>query len=265
MEELKKMGLTINSENRIVYIKNGEIFHYSNGKELQKVSIHIIEYVEEYLKSNLKMEEIMIPFELEENKKSKKVKIFQSQNLYQNEDKLLILVQGSGEVRPGIWTRKFCVTQGLNRGSMIPFVENAIQKGYSVIIANPNEKMPKITNQKVNHLQYIWNEIVMKCPAKDIYIVAHSRGGFDTSDLISSDIKGLERIKKIAFTDALIRIRSDNGYDILEKKSKHWICSEKPLDTKLKSNGEFRVSAGTLEHSESTPNAMESIFKYFDD
>jgi len=67
----------------------------------------------------------------------------------------------------------------------------------SVIIFNPNERKDPITDKIIpefssmeKHVNYIWENIVKKfSPAKKIYIVAHSMGGYCTVDTLGKNSK----------------------------------------------------------------------------
>jgi len=37
----------------------------------------------------------------------------------------LILIQGSGAVRPGYWARSVCINENLDKGSMLPLIQAA--------------------------------------------------------------------------------------------------------------------------------------------
>lgn len=78
------------------------------------------------------------------------------------------------------------MNDNLDLGSMIPDIEFAQENGFSVLVMNPNysytpEKVrvdPKIRGMNY-HSNYCWKKFVEKgvCPAKEIFIVAHSAGG----------------------------------------------------------------------------------------
>ena len=95
-----------------------------------------------------------------------------SADFYSNADGLLVVIQGSGAVRPGVWSRKAVMNEGLNVGrmlkhaassacilsapptiarpttdlipvpqigSILPYLDAAVAAGYSFIVLNPNE------------------------------------------------------------------------------------------------------------------------------
>ena len=73
-------------------------------------------------KYNLK--EVWIPED--DRDESPKCNIFMSQEFKEPVPrdnlgkKALVIIQGSGHVRPGIWSRRVCLDQDLESGSMLP-------------------------------------------------------------------------------------------------------------------------------------------------
>lgn len=50
----------------------------------------------------------------------------------------LVLIQGTGAVRAGIWARSVCINENLELGSMLPQVDWAVKNEYAVFVMNPN-------------------------------------------------------------------------------------------------------------------------------
>lgn len=109
-----------------------------------------------------------------------------------------------------MWARSVCINDGLNLGSVLPFLKFAEEKDWQVIIFNPNERHDPISGISINgfnsmekHCKYVWQEIIGKMnSAPEIYIVAHSMGGYCMTEILSEGIY-TDRIKKIAFTDSV--------------------------------------------------------------
>lgn len=53
--------------------------------------------------------------------------IYMSEDALTNQDKLLVLIQGSGVVRAGQWARRLIINQDLDSGTQIPFINKAMQ------------------------------------------------------------------------------------------------------------------------------------------
>mmetsp|Transcript_1413 Transcript_1413/g.2487 ORF Transcript_1413/g.2487 Transcript_1413/m.2487 type:complete len:119 (+) Transcript_1413:477-833(+) len=97
----------------------------------------------------------------------------------------LVLIQGSGEVRPGQWTRSVCINANMELGSMLPQVDWAVnQQKMAVIILNPNQTRDAQTREPIplngtsgEHCLHVWKNYVLSKGFKHVEIIAHSAGG----------------------------------------------------------------------------------------
>ena len=83
------------------------------------------------MKEKYNLQEILIPEDKHINAKYRsmpKCNIFMSTEFHvpnpeQNKDRrALVLIQGAGAVRAGIWSRSVCVNESLETGSVLPFL-----------------------------------------------------------------------------------------------------------------------------------------------
>ena len=96
-------------------------------------------------------------------------------NKLDNENKTaLVLIQGSGAVRPGIWARSVCINDCLEYGTMIKQTEWAREKGYGVLIMNPNHESNKSMEE---HATLVWGDYVENSGFSNLFVIAHSAGG----------------------------------------------------------------------------------------
>ena len=244
--------------------KTSKDFSYSEQGKL------LIEYIQSTLKSDYSMVEYFLPFE-EKYASSPKTNIFIS-NSIASPSHLLILIQGAGEVRPGIWSRSVCLTDDIDLGSMIPLVNLASNHNWVTLIMNPNlthdeqsyRPIPLLDSREA-HGRYVWERFVQS-NSLPIFLVAHSCGGVSVSDLITKYPEDfISRVKKIAFTDAVI---SEHYYgerikNYLESHSIHWVTSSKPGNSSLPSYGIPQRSCGHKKHEYATGCAFEYIKEYF--
>lgn len=56
-------------------------------------------------------------------------------------DTAVLICQGSGAVRPGMWARALCMNDTLDRGSVFPYIHDAQSRGWGVLVLNPNENL----------------------------------------------------------------------------------------------------------------------------
>ena len=205
-------------------------------------------------------------------------------NDFPTNPKCLILIQGTGPVRLGQWSRSVCINENLLLGSMFPYVDKAIKKKYSVIIFNPNERLD-INDRNIiaefdtmeNHCIYVYNNIVKKNTIiKEIYIVAHSMGGECTVQILIDNKDDLlsGKIKKIAFIDSVHRDNYKNlgkkGIAKFKEISRNYIGSKQPagtflLDRNQAIGGVDCFSSGHKEHEYTSGCAIKEVFKFFKD
>ena len=112
--------------------------------------------------------------------------------LIQNK-RALVLIQGTGEVRAGIWARSVCINENLALGSMLPFLETCKNKDIPVIVMNPNYNRCPQTGHMVpyshtmsDHASWVWDKYVRNSGFDEIYVVAHSAGGMCLNNIINN-------------------------------------------------------------------------------
>ncbi len=284
-----------NDKGVLIHSKTGKKYTGLNQEEYDKLIDYLLSYIQSTLIEKYNLLPLYVPNisnkENQENFSAYKIrdisqaqcKIFVS-NDFDQKEKCLLIIQGSGGVRAGIWSRKVCINEGLSLGSMLPYVEKAINNGLSVIILNPNqredfenkEKMIQEFNSMESHCLYVYKNIIKpRKNIKEIYIVAHSMGGVCTIDLLDENNDDLMngRIKKIAFTDTFhgmkyLKLKEDSVKK-LKEISRDYIHSKKKVGEFEKSekdsyNGVNEYSAGDFRHEYTSGCAIEEIFKYFD-
>jgi len=185
------------------YNENGELINKKTGKkcgmlnkqEYDLVGMYVQKYVENLIITKFDLNILYVPNKDNNYEKRDETiaqcKILTTKDFLTN-PKCLILIQGTGVVRLGQWARSVCINENLNLGTMIPYVDKAIKKNYSVIIFNPNERKDFKTEEKIEefntmekHSVYVYNNIIKKNNnIKEIYIVAHSMGGECTVDIL---------------------------------------------------------------------------------
>mmetsp|Transcript_25886 Transcript_25886/g.34637 ORF Transcript_25886/g.34637 Transcript_25886/m.34637 type:complete len:211 (+) Transcript_25886:349-981(+) len=167
-------------------------------------------YLQSVMKNRFGMQEIWVGDSANPN--GPKVNIFVSDDFFVNTGRCLVLLQGTGACRAGMWARSLCVNENLTVGSMLPMLEFAKATGQSVLIANPNMAKDPLSGVAVPncgtmsmHCKYIWEHFLSKekCPATSLSIMAHSAGGRCTATLFKDyRAEFLKRVKCLVFTDA---------------------------------------------------------------
>ncbi|EGG21139.1 esterase/lipase/thioesterase domain-containing protein [Cavenderia fasciculata] len=143
--------------------------------------------------------------------------IFLSDDFYANEERLLIIICGSGRVVAGQWARSICINDTLGKGTIFEYLEQAKKNNFSFIILNPNQtrgeyigkngkpKMGSVPGSETpyNHVQYVYDHYIVKSKAKAITIIAHSFGGQLTMHILESRPKIMDKLKAIGLTDSV--------------------------------------------------------------
>ena len=236
------------------YNDKGELLHKItkkkcgklNQQEYDLVGLYVQCYVENLIITKFDLNILYVPNKsnnyLNRDEAIPQCKILTTKDFSTN-PKCLILIQGTGVVRLGQWARSVCINENLDLGTMIPYVDKAIKNNYSVIIMNPNERKDFKTEEEIeefktmeSHSVYVYNNIIKKNNnIKDIYIVAHSRGGECAVEILLNNKEDLMegKIKKIAFTDSVhgedyLKLGKD-GVKLFRKISRNYIGSDKPL------------------------------------
>jgi len=59
---------------------------------------------------------------------------------------LMVLVPNQTGCPPGIFSRSLCMEQSLRFGSMLPYIDKAIKKGFAVVVCNPDPITDKFSS-----------------------------------------------------------------------------------------------------------------------
>lgn len=177
----------------------------------------------------------------EEEEDSPGVDIWISPNLEQAE-RVVLVIQGSGAVRPGQWARALCLNQGILQGSILPYLDHFRARGWAVVVCNPNAdsefvldtaELRRIEQQQgalaywtnpsraahlpgrqissgpanaspETHVQSIWDAYFAEKRRSAVAIVAHSYGGVATMSLLQHrGPQVFPLLKAVAFTDSV--------------------------------------------------------------
>lgn len=261
------------SKQQLVNLETGGGFKFTNQTEYERLGKIVQRCIQKMMTDKYGLLRVQIP--LNQNPNSPHSYIYISPNFNNPEKqhaKALLLIQGAGAVRPGIWARSVCINESLKTGSMNSFLSFANKHGFEVIIFNPNKCRNKGRPIEKNsslesHGKYIWKTFIRDNSPKDLYIVGHSCGGLSTVSLMNlfwDEFK--ERVKGIAFTDA---VHGYSGFDnekieFLRRRAVDWVASRLRLDEKTgKSKPIVFVSSGHSRHEYTTGYARKSIKRFF--
>ena len=102
-------------------------------------------------------------------------KHFSEPSLERNQNKkALVLIQGTGAVRAGLWARSASINDNFGLGTMLPQIKWAIQHKYAVLVMNPNHELGRGMQK---HACQVWEKFVVNSGFTNIHLIAHSAGG----------------------------------------------------------------------------------------
>ena len=88
---------------------------------------------------------------------------------------MTILIHGSGVVQAGQWARSLIINYGLDFGSQIPYVRNAMKLGSGVILMNTNNNEEDDDSKWTEKCaEAVWKNFVQPSKAKVRNIFAYS-------------------------------------------------------------------------------------------
>uniref|UniRef100_W5M0J2 ARB2 cotranscriptional regulator A n=1 Tax=Lepisosteus oculatus TaxID=7918 RepID=W5M0J2_LEPOC len=142
---LEEFEYAFNEKGQLRHIKTGEPFvfnyredlHRWNQKRYEALGEIVTQYVYELLEKECNMTKEILP--VDATAEEPKSFIFLSRDALSNPDRLLVLIQGSGVVRAGQWSRRLIINEDLDSGTQIPFIRRAVEEGHGVMVLNPNE------------------------------------------------------------------------------------------------------------------------------
>lgn len=94
----------------------------------------IIPYIQKKMVSEFNMKEVFLPVDDNHLSNFQKNNIFLTDDALTNPNRLILLIQGSGAVRAGQWARALTINDSLHTGSIFPYLKQAKENGYGVIV-----------------------------------------------------------------------------------------------------------------------------------
>ena len=80
----------------------------------------------------------------------------------------LVLIQGSGNARAGIWANSVCMNDSLEMGSMLPLLDTCRNLNIPLLVMNPNLNSDPETGISIpfsmtmaEHACYVWEQYVL--------------------------------------------------------------------------------------------------------
>eukprot|EP01106_Pelomyxa_sp_JSP_P016494 TRINITY_DN6177_c0_g1_i1.p1 TRINITY_DN6177_c0_g1~~TRINITY_DN6177_c0_g1_i1.p1 ORF type:complete len:411 (+),score=77.75 TRINITY_DN6177_c0_g1_i1:610-1842(+) len=184
---------------------------------------------------DMHLEQAVIPLDV--NPGEPTVKVFFTPD-YAKYDRLLLLIANPEDrIGPGQWARSVCINEGINQGSVLPYVARAKQMGIAVMVLNPIEKV-KGNQTPEEHIMYMWEHFIARTSLNQIAAVANKKGGDALFSFIKSYPDTLDRFVSLAFVDSEFDLTtSAMGFrKRVAAKSRKWFHSRQPQGQPLIAN-----------------------------
>ncbi|KAJ8303950.1 hypothetical protein KUTeg_017533 [Tegillarca granosa] len=170
---LDEFGYYFNNDGKLRNKENDEPFEFAakpdnhryNQKRYEALGDIITEHIYLLMEKKYNLKKRYVPECTPEGEPRSFV--YHTDDVFTNE-KMIILIHGSGAVRAGQWARRLIINDCLDSGTQLPFISRAIDKGYSVIVANTNINKETIDGEEVEvkgnsspeeHVETLWSEI----------------------------------------------------------------------------------------------------------
>ena len=120
-KSIEEFNYSYNKSNELRNKLTDEKFVFISQRHYNLLGSCLDTYIQSLMKNNpWNYEEIWLPIKDQPtNNHHDQVNIFTSNDFQTNESGCLILIQGSGVVRPGQWARSCCINDSLDIGSML--------------------------------------------------------------------------------------------------------------------------------------------------
>mmetsp|Transcript_46361 Transcript_46361/g.119646 ORF Transcript_46361/g.119646 Transcript_46361/m.119646 type:complete len:243 (-) Transcript_46361:109-837(-) len=192
---------------------------------------------------------------------------------------VVVIIQGSGKVRAGMWARSLCINNSMTEGSQIPYVQRCVEKGWGVAVLNPNENMKKgkIIHGSASpqeHLLYFYDHVLARIPKlRRVGIVAHSFGGVAAVDLLCTRPDCVERVRAMALTDSVHKHvpEDEAAANTLRERCVNFVSSSLPLGSPVSVSAAWqartlcpRVSAGHRLHEWTSHASIDLVFDHLE-
>ncbi|KAJ2723219.1 hypothetical protein GGI07_002788 [Coemansia sp. Benny D115] len=204
-------------------------------------------------------------------------------------ENLVVLVTGHNTFC-GVWAWNVLLKQGFRPGSVYEYVDRCVDRGYGVLVLNPNENIcaPDGITETFNsyqghatavqgsetpgeHVGYVWSKYIRESKAQKVAFVAYSTSGIAVLDLLKYDYQRFTGLTAcIAFIDSLHSTfqLAPGACSWLAEACAQWATSEKPVGTVVQDDraGCLTFSGGNqTDTKEMTPwTCMEAVLEFIE-
>ncbi|RCN32658.1 hypothetical protein ANCCAN_21536 [Ancylostoma caninum] len=186
---------------------------------------------------------------------------------FQEKSTVLLIIHGSGAVRPGQWSRRLILNESLEVGSQIPYIRRALVNDWGVIVCSTNTD-EEFRDYPRHHLCSVYEQLLKDSTIQRFFVVAHSRGGPDIAHSLPH-FKNENRFEVVCLTDSvglddncLSEKQTSGGTVFINWKADSKLQSAAIADQDILEpySRVHQIYAGTTEHERSSHTAFDSVF-----
>lgn len=214
MDDLRALGYEYRgSPARLFKVGSDAGFEFQGDDHYGSLAEAVSEYVALSLEDEAGLEPLWLPLGTDSGEGCP---VFVNSS-FDTAERLLVIIQGAGRVRAGVWGCSLCINNDLEWGTALPYLRRASAEGYGILVLNPNHNRCEgsaITGSETpdRHVGYVWEHVVgARCCAARIDVIAHSAGGHallnclsrsPTTVAIGARLPATSRLNRIIFTDS---------------------------------------------------------------
>jgi hypothetical protein len=136
---LADFGYEYTEDGRLVQKRSQKPFAWLGQKHYDFLGDAIVNDLYAMMEHKYGLLRVMIPpLDSPEAAGAPQIPIFVSPDLPAR-DVVVLLCQGSGAVRPGMWARALCINNTLKDGTIFSYLDEIQARGWGVVVCNPNE------------------------------------------------------------------------------------------------------------------------------
>ncbi|KAG6967085.1 hypothetical protein JG688_00006478 [Phytophthora aleatoria] len=184
--------------------------------ELDDIVKAAIFHIQMEMLAELAFKQARVPLDpLPDEPKEARSSIFLTSDWRTNSN-LLVVVNGGRGAQPGIWSRDLLIQEGLELGSMLPVMRRATACNFGVAVVNPSTNNVTIGNDTFpirgssspdEHMLYVWDNIISRAQARNVYVLAYSFGAKSVVTLIQKrEEQVVKRVNALVFAEGAYRI-----------------------------------------------------------
>lgn len=211
MGDCRELGYEF-KERRLVKVGSDEAFEFQGQDHYDRLAGAVVEYVALLLEDEARLEPLWLPLGIGPGDGCP---IFVSPG-FDKARQLLLIINGSGRVRAGVWSCALCINKGLEWGTALPYIHAATESGYAVVVLNPNHNKDsegepiRGSETPEKHVAYVWDKVLTaRCMGCRVDVLAHSAAGRGVLSLLRfaplashGQPPGAPAIHRIVFTDS---------------------------------------------------------------